>query len=172
ILPEDLLILNLNDSKKISEKKREPLFKEIKKQALDYAIEAIDSKVVDKINILQATFLAMSRAVFKLKIKPDLCLIDGNNCVPSLSAFKQKSIISGDKKSASIAAASILAKVTRDRMMFNYAKYYKIYYFEKNKGYGTKKHIEALKKYGICPIHRVTFAPVKNTINNTSKESP
>jgi ribonuclease HII len=161
ILPGNLLIADLNDSKKISEKEREVLFKEIKKRALDYTIETINNKIIDRINILEATFLAMSRAVLKLKIKPNLSLIDGNHNVPSLSLFNQKPIISGDEKSATIAAASILAKVTRDRIMFKYAKNYKIYYFERNKGYGTKKHIEILKKYGVCPIHRLTFAPAK-----------
>jgi ribonuclease HII len=170
ILPENLLITDLNDSKKISEKEREILFKEIKKWSLDYAIGAINNKIIDKINILQATFLAMSRAVFKLKIKPSLCLIDGNHSVPSLSLFDQKSIINGDEKSATIAAASILAKVTRDRIMFKYAKYYKVYCFERNKGYGTRKHMKILKKYGVCPIHRLTFAPAKMLLINSSKK--
>jgi ribonuclease HII len=102
----------------------------------------------------------MSRAALKLKIKPDLCLIDGNHKVPQLP-FNQKAIVDGDAKSAVIAAASILAKVTRDRIMFEYAKQYPLYEFEKHKGYGTKKHIAALKKYGACPIHRTTFAPMK-----------
>jgi ribonuclease HII len=160
ILPEDSLIHDLNDSKKLSEKKREILFKIIQDTSAAYSIEIVDNDVIDKINILQATFLAMSRAALRLKIKPDLCLIDGNHKVPQLP-FNQKPIVNGDAKSAAIAAASILAKVTRDRIMFEYAKQYPFYEFEKHKGYGTKKHIAALKKYGVCPIHRTTFAPMK-----------
>ncbi|MDR3256887.1 MAG: ribonuclease HII [Endomicrobium sp.] len=165
ILPKNLIIPNLNDSKKLSEKKREILFEIIKEKALDYAIETVDNKIIDKINILRATFLAMSRAVLKLKIKPDICLIDGNHKISSFSFTNQEAIISGDAKSACIAAASILAKVTRDRIMLEYAKQYPFYEFEKHKGYGTKKHIEALKKYGACPIHRLTFAPINNIIS-------
>jgi ribonuclease HII len=172
ILPKSLLIAGLNDSKKISKKKREVLFKEIKKRALDYTIETVNNKIIDRINILEATFLAMSRALLKLKIRPNLCLIDGNHSVPYLPLFNQKTIISGDGKSATIAAASILAKVTRDRIMTKYAKYYKVYYFERNKGYGTKKHIEILKKYGVCPVHRLTFAPAKTLLSTQAKKSP
>lgn len=166
ILPKDLTIPDLNDSKQLSGKKRETLFEIIKEKALAYAIASVDNKIIDKINILQATFLAMSRAVLKLKIKPELCLIDGNRKVPEL-LFNQETIIGGDAKSASIAAASILAKVSRDRMMLGYAKQYPVYKFEKHKGYGTKKHIEALKKYGVCPIHRATFTPVSDIISQT-----
>jgi ribonuclease HII len=164
ILPKDIKILDLNDSKQLSEKKREKLFDIIKEKALAYAIEAVDNKIIDQINILQATFLAMSNAILKLKLKPDLCLVDGNHKIPSLT-FDQNAVISGDAKSACIAAASILAKVTRDRMMLDYAKQYPVYEFEKHKGYGTKKHIEALKQHGACPIHRVTFAPVSDVIS-------
>jgi ribonuclease HII len=151
---------SLNDSKQLSKKERERLFVVIKEKALAYSVEAVDNEIIDKINILQATFLAMSRAVLKLQIKPDLCLIDGSHKIPDFS-FKQEPIINGDTKSACIAAASILAKVTRDRMMIEYAKQYPVYEFEKHKGYGTKKHIEFLKKYGHCPIHRLTFSPIK-----------
>jgi ribonuclease HII len=112
----------------------------------------------------------MSRAVLKLKIKPDLCLIDGNRKVHGLP-FNQKPIVGGDAKSACIAAASILAKVSRDKMMLEYAKQYPVYEFEKHKGYGTKKHIEALKKYGICPIHRLTFSPISNIIFQTKSNT-
>ncbi len=122
ILPKDIEILDLNDSKQLSEKKRENLFDIIKEKALAYAIEVVDNKIIDQINILQATFLAMSNAVSKLKLKPDLCLVDGNHKIPSLT-FDQNAVISGDAKSACIAAASILAKVTRDRMMLDYAKH-------------------------------------------------
>jgi ribonuclease HII len=161
IFPKDLILPDLNDSKKLSEKKREALFEMIKEKASAYAIETVDNKIIDKINILKATFLAMSRAVLKLKIKPDLCLIDGNQKIPGLP-FNQETIVKGDAKSACIAAASILAKVARDRIMFRYAKKYPVYEFEKHKGYGTKKHIEILKKYGHCPIHRITFSAVSN----------
>lgn len=163
ILSKDSAISDLNDSKQLSEKKRKILFEIIKETALAYAVETVNNEIIDKINVLQATFLAMSRAVLKLKIKPGLCLIDGNREVHGLS-FNQETIVSGDAKSACIAAASILAKVSRDKMMFEYSKQYPIYEFEKHKGYGTKKHIEALKKYGISPIHRLTFSLVNDII--------
>ncbi|MDR0820177.1 MAG: ribonuclease HII [Endomicrobium sp.] len=166
ILSKNSAIPDLNDSKQLSEKKRETLFEIIKETALTYAVETVNNEIIDKINILQATLLAMSRAVLKLKIKPDLCLIDGNRKVHGLS-FNQETIVGGDAKSACIAAASILAKVSRDKMMLEYAKQYPVYEFEKHKGYGTKKHIEALKKYGICPIHRLTFSPVSDIISQT-----
>ncbi|OEG71608.1 ribonuclease HII [Candidatus Endomicrobiellum trichonymphae] len=164
IFSKDSTISDLNDSKQLSEKKRETLFEIIKETALDYAVEIINNEIIDKINILQATFLAMSHAILKLKIKPDLCLIDGNHKVHGLS-FNQETIVGGDVKSACIAAASILAKVSRDKMMLEYAKQYPVYEFEKHKGYGTKKHIEALKKYGTCPIHRLTFSPVNDIVH-------
>ncbi|GHT04522.1 hypothetical protein AGMMS5026_04100 [Endomicrobiia bacterium] len=166
ILPKDSAIPYLNDSKQLSEKKREILFEIIKETALDYAVELVNNEIIDEINILQATFLAMSRAVLKLKTQPDLYLIDGNRKVHGLS-FNQETIVGGDAKSACIAAASILAKVSRDKMMLEYAKQYPVYEFEKHKGYGTKKHIEALKKHGICPIHRLTFSPVNDIISQT-----
>jgi ribonuclease HII len=163
ILPKGIEIPDLNDSKQLSEKKREQLFGVIKEKALAYSIEIVDNNIIDQINILQATFLAMSKAVLNLKIKPDLCLIDGNHKAPSI-AFSQSAIIGGDAKSACIAAASILAKVTRDRLMYDYAKQYPVYEFEKHKGYGTKKHIEAIKQHGTCPIHRVTFASIREML--------
>ncbi|MDR1784756.1 MAG: ribonuclease HII [Endomicrobium sp.] len=163
ILPKSLMIPDLNDSKRLSETKRKILFELIKKKALFYAVEVVDSKTIDKVNILQATFLAMCCAVVKLRIKPDLCLIDGNYKVPGLLC-DQEAIVGGDSKSASIAAASILAKVSRDEIMLEYSKLYPIYDFEKHKGYGTKRHIEILKKYGICPIHRITFSPLSDFI--------
>jgi ribonuclease HII len=166
ILSKDSEFSDLNDSKKLSEKKRETLFEIIKETAVAYAVETVDNKIIDKINILQATFLAMSRAVLKLKIKPGLCLIDGAHRVSGLS-FSQEAIVGGDAKSACIAAASILAKVSRDKMMLEYAKQYPVYEFERHKGYGTKKHIENLKKYGICPIHRLTFSPINDIISKT-----
>jgi ribonuclease HII len=165
ILSKDLIIPDLNDSKQVSKRKREQLFVIIKKKALAYGISSIDNTIVDKVNILQATFLAMSKSVLKLQIKPELCLIDGNHRIPNL-AFKQEAIVGGDAKSACIAAASILAKVTRDKIMTDYAKQYPVYKFENHKGYATRQHIESLKQYGQCPIHRITFAPVSDICKN------
>jgi len=165
MLPRGLVIPGLNDSKQLSAEKREFLFEIIKKEALSYAVKSVDNKIIDKINILQATFVAMARAVGGLKVKPDICLIDGDCRVPCLS-FKQRTVVRGDTKSASIAAASILAKVSRDRIMVRYAGRYPLYGFERHKGYGTKKHVEALKKYGACPIHRMTFSPVSSIVSH------
>jgi ribonuclease HII len=159
IFPKDIIISDLNDSKQLSEKKREKLFDIIKEKALAYSVEVVDNTIIDQINILQSTFLAMSKAISKLQYKPGLCLVDGNHKIPNID-FNQEAIVSGDAKSACVAAASILSKVTRDRLMLEYAKLYPVYEFEKHKGYGTKKHIEVLKKQGACPIHRVTFAPI------------
>ncbi|MCL2335591.1 MAG: ribonuclease HII [Endomicrobia bacterium] len=159
ILPKDADIPYLNDSKQLTPKKREELFEIIIHTALAYSVSTVDNNKIDEVNILQATFIAMGESVSKLKVRPDLCLIDGNHKVPKL-AFDQQAIIDGDAKSAAIAAASILAKVTRDRLMLEYAKQYPVYGFEKHKGYGTKAHMEVLQKYGACPIHRRSFAPV------------
>ena len=161
ILSDDTIIEEVNDSKKLTPKKREILFDKIKLQALSYGVGIVDSVIIDKINILQATFLAMKHALDKLAIKPEIVLVDGNHKIPGLE-IKQEAIVSGDAKSQSIACASILAKVTRDRMMDEYAKQYPRYLFEKHKGYGTKAHIEAIKKFGACPIHRKTFAPLNS----------
>jgi ribonuclease HII len=164
ILPRGLVIPGLNDSKQLSADEREFLFEIIKKEAVSYTVKSVDNKIIDRINILQATFVAMARAIGSLKVKPDICLIDGNCKVPHLS-FKQRAVVRGDAKSASIAAASILAKVSRDRIMVRYAGRYPLYGFERHKGYGTKKHVEALKKYGACPIHRITFSPVSAIVS-------
>jgi len=163
ILPKDINIQYLNDSKKLSAKKREELFWVIKEKALAFSIVSVDNEKIDEVNILQATFIAMSQAVESLKTTPDICLVDGNHKIPKL-VFRQEAVIDGDAKSACIAAASILAKVTRDRIMLDYAKQYPEYQFEKHKGYGTALHMEALKKYGPCPIHRCSFAPVKRCV--------
>jgi ribonuclease HII len=160
IFPKDIEIPFLNDSKKLTEKKRNELFKIIKEKALAYSVATIDNVKIDEVNILRATFMAMKQAVLNLKISPQLCLIDGNHKIPEL-ALNQEAIVGGDAKSASIAAASILAKVTRDAIMLEYAKEFPMYGFEKHKGYGTKTHMDALKKYGVCRIHRQSFAPVK-----------
>lgn len=137
------------------------MFDEIKQKALSYGIGIVDAKTIDEINILQATFLAMRKALEQLSVEPDLVLVDGNHKIPDIK-FNQQAIVSGDAKSACIACASILAKVTRDRIMLDYAKMYPEYGFEKHKGYGTKVHLEAIKKYGASPIHRLTFAPLSD----------
>lgn len=156
ILPLDLEIEGLNDSKKLSEKKREMLFDIICEKAVDYSIGVATEQEIDEINILNATFLAMHRAVEGLKIKPDYALIDGNQH-PRIPFVTEETVIKGDAKSMSIAAASILAKVSRDRFMLSMASEYPEYEFEKHKGYGTKVHYERLEQYGVSPIHRVTF---------------
>lgn len=155
ILPKDCDILYLNDSKKLSEKKREELFIQIKEKAVSIGIGIVDEKVIDEINILQATYEAMRQAINKLSVKPDILLNDAVT-IP-LVDIEQVPIIKGDAKSASIAAASIVAKVTRDHMMDEYDKIYPGYEFSKNKGYGTKAHRDALKEIGPCEIHRKTF---------------
>ena len=155
ILPADCEILYLNDSKKLSEKKRELLYDEIYEKAVAIGIGMSSEEVIDEINILQATYKAMQQAISKLSIKPDLLLNDAVT-IPDVE-IEQIPIIKGDAKSASIAAASIVAKVTRDRMMKEYDIIYPGYDFAKNKGYGTKAHIEGIKKQGICDIHRRTF---------------
>lgn len=156
ILPLGLEITGLNDSKKLSEKKREELFDVICEKAVDFSIGIADEKEIDEINILNATFLAMKRAVDGLKIKPDYALIDGNR-YPRIDGVTEETIVKGDGKSMSVAAASILAKVSRDRYMLEIAEKYPQYCFEKHKGYGTKLHYEMLEKYGISPVHRKSF---------------
>ena len=158
ILPKDAEILYVNDSKKLSGKKREELYKEITDQAIAYKTVFMNHEVIDEINILQATYKAMRQAVNELNPQPDLLLIDAVH-IPELEV-KQVSIIKGDAKSFSIAAASIVAKVERDHLMEKYDELYPEYGFAGNKGYGSKEHIEAIKKYGPCPIHRRTF--IKN----------
>lgn len=154
---QDKIIEEINDSKKLTEKKRELLFDKIIATAIDYKIVLVDEKTIDEINILNATKLGMKQAVEGLKIKPEIVLIDA---VKLDVNFKTDSIIKGDAKSYNIAAASILAKVTRDRLMLELDKKYPNYNFKKHKGYGTKEHIENLKKYGKCEIHRNSF--IKN----------
>ncbi|MBP3703970.1 MAG: ribonuclease HII [Clostridia bacterium] len=154
-LPEGLAIEGLNDSKKLSEKKREALFDVICENAVAYGIGFADEKEIDEINILQATYLAMRRAFDNMQQKCDYVLVDGNRMPPM--PVPGETIVKGDAKSPSIAAASILAKVSRDRVMLEYAKQYPEYEFEKHKGYGTKAHTAALLDHGPCPIHRKTF---------------
>lgn len=155
ILPENTIIDGVNDSKKLSEKKRESLFDVIKSSARSYCIAYATVEEIESMNILNATMLAMTRAVEGLEVKADYAMIDGNR-LPDLN-IDSEFIIKGDAKSMSIAAASILAKVSRDRLLREYAKEYPEYQFDKHKGYGTKAHIEALKKYGPCPYHRMSF---------------
>lgn len=158
VLPKDCRILYLNDSKKLSEKKREMLFEEIREKAAAYGIGIVAPGRIDEINILQATYEAMRQAVGKLGMVPDILLNDAVT-IPGIDMM-QVPIVKGDAKSVSIAAASILAKVTRDRMMVEYDKMYPVYGFAKHKGYGTAAHIQALREHGPCPIHRRTF--IKN----------
>ncbi len=155
ILPSDCVIEGLNDSKKLTEKKREALFDEIKEKALAYGIASADEKEIDEINILNATFLAMKRAIDSLSVKPDLALIDGNQ--KPHTDIEEVTVIKGDAKSMSIAAASVLAKVSRDRFMLEMAEKYPQYEFARHKGYGTKLHYEKIAQYGVCDIHRRTF---------------
>ncbi len=155
ILPKDCRILYINDSKKLSEKRREELYEIIKKEAVAFAIGSADPGRIDEINILQATYEAMRTAIEALGTEPELLLVDAVR-IPGVM-IPQQPIIKGDAKSQSIAAASILAKVTRDHLMGEYDREYPEYAFASNKGYGTKAHIEALKKFGPCPIHRKSF---------------
>ncbi len=158
ILPKDCSILYLNDSKQVSASRREELFNEIQEKAVACAVGIVSPQRIDEINILQATYEAMHQAVEGLKVVPDLLLVDAVT-IPAMP-MKQVGIVKGDAKSVSIAAASILAKVTRDRMMVEYDSLYPEYGFAKHKGYGSKMHIEAIQEYGPCPIHRRTF--IKN----------
>ena len=161
ILPADSLIEGVNDSKKISEKKRERVFEEIVNTAISYSTGIVDQKTIDEINILNATKLAVKKAIESLEIKPDLILVDALTNIETFG-IPYKSIIKGDAKEYSIAAASIIAKVTRDRMMLEWDKVFPEYGFAKHKGYGTATHIQALKENGPCMLHRKTF--IKNFI--------
>lgn len=160
ILPEDCEILFLNDSKKLSEKRREELFLEIKDKAVAWSVGIVGPDVIDEINILQATYEAMRRAIAGLSVQPDILLNDAVT-IPGVE-INQVPIIKGDAKSVSIAAASILAKVTRDHMMTEYETLFPEYGFAKHKGYGTAVHIAAIRQFGPCPIHRRSF--IKNFV--------
>ena len=156
ILPEGTVIEGLDDSKKLTEKKREALFDVIKSKAISYGIAFASVEEIEKLNILGATYLAMTRAVCSLEQKADYVLIDGNRFPPQIE-IDGECVVKGDSKSMSIAAASILAKVTRDRLLLTYAEKYPEYGFEKHKGYGTKAHVEAIKEFGVTEIHRPSF---------------
>lgn len=169
ILKKNSYFEGLTDSKKLSEKKREELDEKIRKEALAYAIAAVDNTTIEQYNIYQASKIAMKKAVESLDIKPDYILVDA---MPLDNVeIKSHSIIKGDEKSISIAAASVLAKVYRDKLMKQYAKQYPYYDFENNMGYGTKKHLEGLKQYGISPIHRRDFEPIKSMIKRGIDET-
>lgn len=161
IMPKDSMIEGVNDSKKVSEKKREKLYDEIINEAISYSVAIIDQKEIDKINILNATKEGLTKCIKELDTKPDIILVDALTNINTCN-IPYESIIKGDAKSYSIAAASIIAKVTRDRIMREWDEVYPIYGFAKHKGYGTKAHILAIKENGICPLHRLTF--VKNFI--------
>ena len=155
ILPPNLMIPGLNDSKKLTDKKRRELFPLIKEQAIAFGIAFADHTEIDTVNILQATYLAMERAIQQLRVKPEYALIDGNRAKDF--GLPVKTVVKGDSLSANIAAASVLAKVTRDDLMLEMAETYPDYGFEIHKGYGTKAHYEALRKHGASPIHRQSF---------------
>ena len=155
ILPEGLVLEGLNDSKKVAPKRRDRLFDEIREKAVAWAVASVDEKEIDAINILNARMKAMDLAIRALKPAPDYALIDGNR--DKGISIAHETVVKGDGRSANIAAASILAKVSRDRYMEEMAKLYPEYEFERHKGYGTKRHFELLREYGPCPIHRRSF---------------
>ena len=155
ILPEGYEIPGLNDSKQLSDKKRRELFPVIQEEALAYVIAMVDEKTIDEVNILNATFMAMKDAISQLSVRPDLALIDGNRTTDF--GVEAIPVVKGDARDASIAAASILAKVTRDMFMEKMDEQYPEYGFVVHKGYGTRRHYDAIREYGMCPIHRKTF---------------
>lgn len=162
VLPQNVLIEGLNDSKQLSERRRTELSSEIKKIALAFEIAVVDHRIIDSINILAASLLAMRQAIMALKVRPHVVLVDGNQ--KPASGLPERAIIKGDTLSASIMAASILAKVTRDQMMIEAHNLYPEYGFDGHKGYGAKTHMEAIRKYGPCPIHRRTFEPIRSLL--------
>tara|TARA_B100000029_G_scaffold516704_1_gene632908 strand:- start:3115 stop:4089 length:975 start_codon:yes stop_codon:yes gene_type:complete len=164
IFPKDIHLPEVNDSKKLSEKKREKQYDEILISAKSIGIGIVHEYEIDKINILQATYKAMKQSIGRLNIQPDILLIDGNKA--DIKHYKQKNIINGDQKSLTIAAASIIAKVTRDKIMRQYAIIFPNYDFDKHKGYGTKKHLEFIKKYKAVLIHRKSFKPISDYLPN------
>lgn len=159
ILPDSLPVTGINDSKKLTARKREALYHEIHHNAVAVGVGIVDPDEIDRINILQASLAAMAMAVKNLHLQPDFLLIDGQFCIPM--DLPQQAIIKGDSKSISVAAASIIAKVTRDAIMDAYAQQYPEFDFLSNKGYPTKSHQEAIRKFGCCPIHRKTFKGVR-----------
>jgi ribonuclease HII len=164
LFPETVMLPGINDSKKLSSKKRDVLFDDIYRHAISVGIGIVDPLEIDRINILQATLLSMRMAVENLNPSPHFLLIDGN--VPIQTTIPQKTVKGGDRRCASIAAASIVAKVTRDRLMALYDEEYPEFGFKKHKGYGTKAHCEAIRTYGYCRIHRKTFRRVREYVHN------
>lgn len=168
ILPVNFYHKDIKDSKKLSEKKREEMYKIIKENAISIGLGIVSEKVIDEVNIYEATKIAMKEAIKNLNIRPEHVLIDAMKLelnIPSTS------IIKGDAKSESIAAASIIAKVTRDHMLDEMDKEYPMYDLKNNKGYGTKKHLEALQTYGPCKYHRVSYSPVRNALNEKNTKT-
>ncbi|MBP3502398.1 MAG: ribonuclease HII [Clostridia bacterium] len=161
IMPKDSMIEGVNDSKKVSEKKREKLYDLIIDEAISYSVGIVDQNEIDRINILNATKAGLTEAVRTLKVKPDVILVDALTNIDTCG-IQYRSIVKGDAKSYSIAAASIIAKVTRDRIMRQWDEIYPQYGFAKHKGYGTAAHISAIKENGLCPLHRLSF--VKNIV--------
>ena len=156
IMPKDSLIEGVNDSKKVSEKKREALYEQITDEAIAWGVGIIDQKEIDEINILNATKKGLTTAIKELKVKPDRIIVDALDKIDTLG-IPYTPIIKGDAKCYSIAAASIIAKVTRDRIMRQWDEIYPMYGFEKHKGYGTAMHMQAIREYGLCPLHRRSF---------------
>lgn len=167
ILRPESRFQGLNDSKQVSPKNRDRLFEEIRREALVYAVAVVEADVVDEINILEATFLAMRRALAGIAVRPDRIIVDGNRKIPDIT-IPQIPVVKGDSKSASVAAASILAKVTRDRLMVEAHGRFPLYGFDEHKGYGTPTHAEALRRFGPCPLHRRSFAPVRDVLSPPS----
>tara|TARA_Y100000590_G_scaffold467754_1_gene647772 strand:- start:34 stop:606 length:573 start_codon:yes stop_codon:yes gene_type:complete len=163
IFNKKIIKKKIKDSKKLSKQNREILYKYIKKNSI-WATGSASLKEIEKINILNASLLAMKRAIIKLKKKPGLILIDGNK-IPKMKNYNLKNVIKGDQKIPEISAASIVAKVSRDRLVYRMSKKFKKYFWDKNSGYGTKNHIQAIKKFGITKYHRKTFAPVHNILS-------
>ena len=168
ILPVNFYHKDIKDSKKLSEKKREEMYKIIKENAISIGLGIVSEKVIDEVNIYEATKIAMKEAIKNLNITPEHVLIDAMKLELNISST---SIIKGDAKSESIAAASIIAKVTRDHMLDEMDKEYPMYDLKNNKGYGTKKHLEALQTYGPCKYHRVTYSPVRNALNEKNTKT-
>lgn len=165
VLPYDIVLDGINDSKQLSEKERNRLYDEIMEKAISVGVGIVDANVIDRINILQATFRAMKKAVFSMKQFPDILLVDGNQVIPGINEdVAQHSVIGGDFKSISIAAASVIAKVTRDRIMVEYDSFYPEFHWDSNKGYGSPNHQWALREFGPTEIHRMSF--LKNILRD------
>ncbi len=167
IFPQNTFLPGLDDSKKLSPRRREELFSKIHREARAVGVGVVSKVIIDRINILQATYLAMRQAVAELKVSPDYLLVDGMT-IPDLDTL-QLAIVKGDSLSISIAAASIVAKVTRDRIMVEQDKYFPQYGFAKHKGYGTKEHLRALDEHGVSPLHRRSFSPVKKRVKTEDR---